>query len=159
MTATLSGFAKHLFRTEQSESPGREENPLLEDIMPLVRISLLQGKTDDYKNKVSDAVHQAMVETMNVPALDRFQVITEHSRAEFIYDPQYLNISRTDDLVMVQITLNAGRSTDLKKAFYRRLCDLLVQNVKLRPEDLLINLVEVPKENWSFGKGEAQYAT
>ena len=127
--------------------------------MPLVRISLLRGKTDDYKKKVSDAVHQAMVETMNVPPLDRFQLVTEHSKAEFIYDPQYLNIARSDDLVMVQITLNAGRSTELKRAFYKRVCDLLVQQVKLRPEDLLISLVEVPKENWSFGNGEAQYAT
>ena len=127
--------------------------------MPLVRISLLRGKTDDYKKKVSEAVHQAMVETMNVPPLDRFQIITEHSKSEFIYDPQYLNISRSDRLIMVQITLNAGRSTELKKAFYKRLCDLLVQEIKLRPEDLLVNLVEVPKENWSFGNGEAQYAT
>ena len=127
--------------------------------MPLVRISLQQGKTDDYKKKVSDAVHQAMVETMNVPPLDRFQVFTEHSNAEFIYDPKYLNIARSDDLIVVQITLNAGRSTEVKRAFYKRVCDLLVQQVKLRPEDLLISLVEVPKENWSFGNGEAQYAT
>jgi 4-oxalocrotonate tautomerase len=127
--------------------------------MPLVRISLLQGKTDDYKKKVGDAVHQAMVETMNVPPLDRFQIITEHANSAIIYDAQYLNISRTDDLIIVQITLNAGRSTDLKKAFYKRLSELLVQQVKLRPEDLLINLVEVAKENWSFGNGEAQYAT
>jgi 4-oxalocrotonate tautomerase len=127
--------------------------------MPLVRISLLQGKTDDYRKKVGDAVHQAMVESMNVPPLDRFQIITEHANSDFIYDAQYLNISRTDDLIIVQITLNAGRSTDLKKAFYKRLSELLVQQVKLRPEDLLINLVEVAKENWSFGNGEAQYAT
>ena len=127
--------------------------------MPLVRISLLQGKTDDYRKKVGDAVHQAMVESMNVPPLDRFQIITEHAKPAFIYDAQYLNNSRTDDLIIVQITLNAGRSTDLKKAFYKRLSELLVQQVKLRPEDLLINLVEVAKENWSFGNGEAQYAT
>jgi phenylpyruvate tautomerase PptA (4-oxalocrotonate tautomerase family) len=127
--------------------------------MPLVRISLLHEKTDEYKKRVADAVHQAMVETLNVPPLDRFQVITEHAQSEFVYDAQYLNISRTDQLIMVQITLNAGRSTELKKAFYKRLSDLLAQQVKLRREDLLVNLVEVSKENWSFGNGEAQYAT
>jgi 4-oxalocrotonate tautomerase len=127
--------------------------------MPLVRISLIEGKSDAYKKKVGEAVHQAMVETLNVPPLDRFQIITEHPAAEFIYDAQYLNISRTNDLIIVQITLNAGRSTELKKAFYKRLNELLVQQVKLRPEDLLISLVEVGKENWSFGNGEAQYAT
>jgi phenylpyruvate tautomerase PptA (4-oxalocrotonate tautomerase family) len=96
---------------------------------------------------------------MNVPPLDRFQVITEHEKADFIYDAQYLNIERTDDLVMIQITLNTGRSTDLKKAFYKRVAELLAAELKLRPEDVLISLVEVAKENWSFGNGVAQYAT
>lgn len=127
--------------------------------MPLVRISLVEGKTDDYKKKIGTAIHQAMVETLNVPPLDRFQLMTTHPKADFIYDPEYLNISRADDLIIIQITLNSGRSTDLKKAFYARVVDLLVAEIKIRPEDVLINLVEVSKENWSFGKGVAQYAT
>jgi phenylpyruvate tautomerase PptA (4-oxalocrotonate tautomerase family) len=127
--------------------------------MPLVRISLLAGKPESHKQKISDMVHRAMLETVNVPAQDRFQIITEHSRSDFIYDGQYLNISRTDDLVIIQITLNAGRTTDLKKALYRRIADLLNQEAGIRKEDVFINLVEVAKENWSFGNGEAQYAT
>lgn len=127
--------------------------------MPLVRISLIAGKPESYKQKISDAIHRAMVETVNVPPLDRFQMITEHSKSDFVYDPQYLNIPRTDDLVIIQITLNSGRTTDMKKALYRRIADLLHQEVGLRKEDVLINLVEVAKENWSFGNGEAQYAT
>lgn len=127
--------------------------------MPLVRISLIAGKPESYRQKISDVVHRAMVETVNVPPLDRFQVITEHSKSDFSYDQNYLNISRTDNLVMIQITLNSGRTTELKKALYLRIADLLNQEVGLRKEDVLINLVEVPKENWSFGNGEAQYAT
>ncbi|HET9182517.1 MAG TPA: tautomerase family protein [Candidatus Angelobacter sp.] len=127
--------------------------------MPLVRISLIEGKTEDYRKKVGDAVHQAMVETLNVPSADRFQIISTHTKSDFIYDPQYLNIARTDGLVMVQITLNSGRTTEMKKAFYKRVADLLAAELKLRPEDVLINLVEVSKENWSFGNGIAQYAT
>jgi phenylpyruvate tautomerase PptA (4-oxalocrotonate tautomerase family) len=126
--------------------------------MPLVRIALVEGKSDDYRKKVSHAVHQAMVETMNVPPLDRFQIITSIPKADFIYDPSYLDISRTDDLIMIQVTLNAGRTVELKKAFYKRVVELLVQEVKIRPQDVLINLVEVGKENWSFGNGVAQYA-
>jgi 4-oxalocrotonate tautomerase len=129
------------------------------DYMPLVRISLIAGKPESHKQKISDVVHRAMVETVNVPALDRFQIITEHSKSDFIYDDQYLNISRTDDLVIIQITLNAGRTTELKKALYRRIADLLNQEAGVRKEDVFINLVEVSKENWSFGNGEAQYAT
>ena len=91
--------------------------------MPLVRISLLAGKPEVYKKKISDVVHRAMLETINVPPLDRFQIITEHSKNDFIYDAQYLNIVRTDDLVIIQITLNAGRTTEQKKALYRRIAD------------------------------------
>jgi phenylpyruvate tautomerase PptA (4-oxalocrotonate tautomerase family) len=127
--------------------------------MPLVRISLLAGKPEVRKRKISEAVHRAMVETISVPAHDCFQIITEHSKGDFIYDPQYLNVSRTDDLVMIQITLNAGRTLEAKKSLYRRMVELLHQEAGLRKEDVLINLVEVAKENWSFGNGEAQYAT
>jgi 4-oxalocrotonate tautomerase len=126
--------------------------------MPLVRISLRQGKSATYLRAVGDAVHQAMVETINVPPMDRFQVITEHSPEGLIYDPEYLGVRRTDDVVFVQITLNAGRSLELKKALYARMAELLKQNPGVRPEDVFINLTEVPRENWSFGNGVAQYA-
>lgn len=127
--------------------------------MPLVRISLIAGKPDSFKHKISDAVHRAMVETINVPALDRFQIITEHGKNDFIYDAQYLNIARTDGLIIIQITMNTGRTTDMKKALYHRIAELLNQEAGVRKEDVLINLVETAKENWSFGNGEAQYAT
>jgi 4-oxalocrotonate tautomerase len=127
--------------------------------MPLVRISLIAGKPESHKRKVSGAVHRALVETVNVPPLDRFQLITEHSKSGFVYDPEYLNVSRTDNLVIIQITLNTGRTTEMKKALYRRIAELLHQETGIRKEDVLINLVETEKENWSFGNGEAQYAT
>ena len=127
--------------------------------MPRGRISLIASKPESYRQKIKDVVHRAMVETVNVPPLDRFQVITEHSKTDFVYDPQYLNIPRTDGLVIIQITLNTGRTTEMKKALYRRMAGLLNQEVGIRKEDVFINLVEVVKENWSFGNGEAQYAT
>jgi phenylpyruvate tautomerase PptA (4-oxalocrotonate tautomerase family) len=127
--------------------------------MPLVRISLLAGKPESHKRKVSDAVHRALVETISIPTQDRFHIINELAKSDFIYDPQYLNISRTDDLVIIQITMSAGRTLEIRKALYRRVADLLSQEAGLRKEDVFINLVEVAKENWSFGNGEAQYAT
>jgi 4-oxalocrotonate tautomerase len=126
--------------------------------MPLVRIDLRQGKAAGYRAALADAVHQAMVETINVPAADRFQVIAEHPAGGMIHDPSYLGISRTDDVVFVQITLNAGRTVEMKKALYARIVELLAQKPGLRPEDVLVSLVEVTKENWSFGNGVAQYA-
>lgn len=127
--------------------------------MPLVRISLREGNSEAYRRAIGEAVHRAMAETINVPALDRFQVITEHSATDLIYDPTYLGIARTDDVVFVQITLNAGRTVEQKRALYARIAALLGENPGVRPQDVLVNLVEVPRENWSFGNGEAQYAS
>ena len=126
--------------------------------MPLVRISLREGKSDAYRRALGESVHRAMVETINVPALDRFQVITEHSPDSLIYDPTYLGIQRTDEVIFVQITLNAGRSTEQKRALYSRMTELLSKSPGVRPQDVLISLVEVTRENWSFGNGQAQYA-
>ncbi len=127
--------------------------------MPLVRISLRVGKSAAYRRAIGEGVHRAMVETINVPPLDRFQVITEHSSDDLIYDPRYLDIQRSDDVVFVQITLNAGRTVDQKRALYARIAGLLAEKPSVRPQDVLISLVEVPRENWSFGNGEAQYAS
>ena len=126
--------------------------------MPLVRISLVKGKPEAHRRKIGDAIHRALVETMGVPPLDRFQLLTEHEPGDLVYDSNYLGIARTSDIVIVQITLSAGRSLAQKRALYRRIADNLAAAVGLRREDAWINLVEVAKENWSFGNGAASYA-
>lgn len=126
--------------------------------MPLVQISLMSGKPEGFGKKVGAIVYRAMVETINVPAKDHFQVITEHGKNSLIYDPDYLDIPRTDGVIFIQITLNEGRSVELKRAFYRAVAERLNKELGVRMEDVLINLVEVKKENWSFGNGIAQYA-
>ena len=126
--------------------------------MPLVRIDLPQGKPPEYRHGVGDVVYEAMRTTLNVPENDRFQVITEHAPGGLVIDPTYLGIERGAEALIIQVTLNAGRSVELKKAFYRAVADGLHERLGLRREDVFINLVEVPKENWSFGNGEAQYA-
>jgi len=125
--------------------------------MPLVRISLREGKSEQYRTAVADGVHRAMVEGAAVPEQDRFQIITEHPPSGLIYDPTYLGIQRSNDIVMVQITLSTGRKLAQKRQLFKRMAEILVENPGLRPEDLMINLVEVAWENWSFGKGGAQY--
>jgi 4-oxalocrotonate tautomerase len=126
--------------------------------MPLVRISLLKSRPPAVIQKISDAVHRALVETISISQLDRFQLITEHGREQLIYDPQYLNIRRADEIVIIQITLSQGRSLEIRKALYERIADLLNSEAGLRREDVFISLVEVTREDWSFGNGEAQYA-
>ncbi len=98
-----------------------------------------------------------MVETIDVPELDRFQILTEHEPGDLVYDPGYLGIARTNDIVIVQITLSVGRTLGQKRKLFRRIAENLAA-LGLRREDAWINLVEVAKENWSFGLGEASYA-
>ena len=126
--------------------------------MPLTRISLRRGKTAAYRKAIRDGLYRAMRETFDVPELDRFMLITEHDEVDFDYGPHYLGIARSDDLVIIQLTVNNTRTLAQKKALYRRITELLTQSPGLRPEDIFISLVEVRPENWSLGQGEAQYA-
>jgi 4-oxalocrotonate tautomerase len=124
--------------------------------MPLVRISLREGKSSQYRRAIADGVHGALTEAASVPELDRFQILTEHAPADLIYDPTYLGVNRTDDIVMIQITLNA-RAQAVKLALYKAIADRLAKNPGVRPQDVLISLVSVQPEDWSFGDGKAQY--
>jgi 4-oxalocrotonate tautomerase len=127
--------------------------------MPLVRIELPQGRDANDRSAVGEVVHAAMTSALNVPKDDRFQVIAEHASSGLIIDPSYLGIARTKDAIIIQVTLNEGRTIAQKQAFYKAVADGLNARLGLRREDVMINLVEVKKENWSFGNGEAQYAT
>ncbi len=126
--------------------------------MPLVRISLMKGKPEGFGKKVGAVVYRAMADTINVPAKDNFQIITEHDSNGLIYDPSYLDIPRSDGIVFIQITLNEGRGVEAKKALYRTVAERLHAELGVRVADVFVNLVEVKKENWSFGNGIAQYA-
>lgn len=126
--------------------------------MPLARIDLAQGKSAEYRQTIGEVVYDAMVAILHVPEGDRFQVITEHPAQNFIFDADYLGIHRSKDCVFIQLTLLAGRTAAQKSAFYSAIADGLHKRLEMRREDVLINLVEVSNENWSFGNGEAQYA-
>jgi 4-oxalocrotonate tautomerase len=127
--------------------------------MPLVRIDLLEGKTPEYRTQVGQIVYQALLDVLGVPKDDRFQIITEHPKAGLQFDRDYLGVHRSDDCVFVQITLSSGRTVEMKQRFYKAVADGLHESLKLRREDVFISLVEVSKENWSFGNGVAQYVS
>lgn len=127
--------------------------------MPLVRIDLVAGKSPEYRRAIGEVVYDAMIKAINVPKDDRFQVISEHAPGDFIVDPNYLGIQRSRDCVILQITLSDGRTVEQKRAFYQAIVEGLHQRLGLRREDVFINLIEVRKENWSFGNGVAHYAT
>jgi phenylpyruvate tautomerase PptA (4-oxalocrotonate tautomerase family) len=125
--------------------------------MPLVRISVLKGKPADFRRRLGDAVHRALVETIDVPALDRFQLLTEHEPGDLVYDSSYLGIARTDNIAIIQITMSAGRTLAQKRRLFTTIAGNLAA-LGVRREDVWVNLVEVAKENWSFGNGIASYA-
>jgi 4-oxalocrotonate tautomerase len=125
--------------------------------MPLAEIDLLEGRSDAELDAISDAVHEAMVAELNVPQRDRFQVITERSPAHLRFDPNYLDIDRDEGFLLIRITLAAGRATDAKQAFYRRLAGLLAERTGMRTENLAMVMIENGREDWSFGRGQASY--
>ncbi|MEP7068000.1 MAG: tautomerase family protein [Usitatibacter sp.] len=125
--------------------------------MPLVRIDLIKGRGEREVAAIGAAVQEALVAVMNVPARDRFQVITEHEPARFVYDDAYLGVKRTDGIVFIQVVLSKGRTTEQKQAFYALVARLLAEKAAVRPEDVAISIVESTREDWSFGNGVAQY--
>jgi 4-oxalocrotonate tautomerase len=125
--------------------------------MPLTRIDLRRGKSGEFKKTLMAEIYEAMRETFNVPENDRFMVINEHDEDDFVFDRNYMGIARSDDFVLIQLTVSNTRTMEMKKALYARLVERLGQRPGLRPEDVFVNLVEVQKENWSFGNGIAQY--
>jgi phenylpyruvate tautomerase PptA (4-oxalocrotonate tautomerase family) len=126
--------------------------------MPLTRIDLRKGKSSDFKKAVMDGIYTAMRETFDVPEDDRFMTITEHDADTFSFGRSYLGIDRSDDLVVIQITANNTRTVDKKKLLYARIAERLAASPGIRKQDVFVSIVEVPKENWSFGNGAAQYA-
>lgn len=121
--------------------------------MPLVEITLRKGRSPQQLRTIGDAVHDSLVAQANVPPEDRFQIFHEVEPHALIAHPTYGGVNRSDDLVIVRITLNAGRTLEIKKKLYAD----IVARMGIRPDDVLISLVEVTKENWSFGNGVATY--
>ena len=126
--------------------------------MPLAHISLRAGKPEAYRQAIFDGLYRAMRETFDVPENDQFMAITEHDAANFRCSPSYFGVARSDDLVLIQITVSDTRTVEQKKALFRRIAEVLGESPGVRPEDVFVNLVEVANENWSFGHGLAQYA-
>jgi len=125
--------------------------------MPLVEIDLLEGLPEAELNAISDAVHEAMVAVLDVPQRDRFQIITERRPGYLWLDPNYLDIDRDEGFLLIGITLSAGRATDAKQAFCRRLAGLLAERTGMRTENLAVVMIENQREDWSFGHGQASY--
>jgi phenylpyruvate tautomerase PptA (4-oxalocrotonate tautomerase family) len=125
--------------------------------MPLVRISLLRGKSKEHIRAISDGVHQALIDAYRIPPEDRFQLIHQHEPEEFVYDADYLGIHRTRDVVFIHIVAGNWRDTATKKALYKAIADRLTASPGLRSEDVQVILSPNARDEWSFGNGLASY--
>ena len=125
--------------------------------MPLIHVSMRIGKPEAYRQAICDGLYRAMREALNVPEGDEFITITEQDSANF-RDGAAFGVSRSDDLLYIQITVFDSRTAELKKALYRRIAELLGENPGIRPEDVFVNVIDAAKENWSVGHGLAQFA-
>jgi phenylpyruvate tautomerase PptA (4-oxalocrotonate tautomerase family) len=125
--------------------------------MPLVRIDLIEGRSQAQIAAIGHAIQRALMDCLDVPERDQFQVIAEHAAGRLVYNPGYLGVERTEGIVIVQVFLSSGRSTAQKQAFYARAAELLAAEAATRPEDVTIVLSENTRADWSFGQGLAQY--
>ncbi len=126
--------------------------------MPFVNIALLKGKSREHRRAIADGVHEALVETYNVPPLDRFQIVKEYERDELIYSEDYLDIHRSPDVVFVHITASGDRDLSKKKALFKAIAERLGANPGLRPQDVQVIIASNDRGDWSFGNGVASYA-
>jgi phenylpyruvate tautomerase PptA (4-oxalocrotonate tautomerase family) len=132
----------------------RTDLGLEEFVMPFARIDLARGKPAAYRATVADVVYEGIVEVLKAPDGDRFMVIGEHEPENFVFDPNFLDIPRTPDLIYIQVTSTVGNTKEQKLAFFRRMADELNRRLGVRREDVFISLVFVGREDWSFGNGE-----
>jgi phenylpyruvate tautomerase PptA (4-oxalocrotonate tautomerase family) len=125
-----------------------------ETIMPFARIDLAQGKSPEYRATVADVVYQGIVGVLKAPDGDRFIVVGEHAPENLIYDPHFLGMKRSPDFILIQVTSTVGNNKEAKLAFFRYIADELNSKLGVRPDDVMINLVFVQREDWSFGNGD-----
>ncbi|WP_017903918.1 tautomerase family protein [Pseudomonas asplenii] len=121
--------------------------------MPFARISLHRGKSPEYLERLSQSLHEALVESFEVPATDRFQVIEQHEVGELIFDRHYLGGPRSQDYVLIAITAGRPRETAVKQAFYRTLVARLQAALGLDPEDVMVVITTTAADEWSFAGG------
>ena len=122
--------------------------------MPFARIDLLHGKQADYRDTLADIVYRGIVDVLKAPDGDRFVVGGEHSSENLIYDAKFLGFERSPDFILIQVTSTVGNEPTTKFAFYRFIADELKAKLSIRPDDIMINLVFVKREDWSFGAGQ-----
>jgi phenylpyruvate tautomerase PptA (4-oxalocrotonate tautomerase family) len=122
--------------------------------MPFARIDLAKGKSTDYRAAVADVVYQGIVNVLKAPDGDRFVVVSEHSPENLIYDPNFLGMKRSADFILIQVTSTVGNNKESKLGFYRFIADELKKKLSIRSDDIMVNMVFVDREDWSFGRGE-----
>ena len=114
--------------------------------MPLVRIDMIKGKSDEYKKTMFDCVHEGLMESIGIEDWDRFQRIVEIDRKDFETPAE-----KTDDFMIIEITMFKGRTKEQKKSLIEGVTSKLVDRLKIQPTDVFIVINEPDNENWGLG--------
>src|ERR1700735_714808 len=126
--------------------------------MPLLRIDVIEGRSETELSEVLEAIHGAMLAAFKVPERDRYQIVHEHPAAEMKIEDTGLGIPRTERIVMVQVTTRP-RSPLEKQNFYELLCQELLRRCGVKASDVVVSIAQNADEDWSFGYGRAQFIT
>lgn len=126
--------------------------------MPLVRIDLVRGRSAEQVRALADTVQEVMLDVFAAPPRDRYQVIHQHDPGEIVAEDTGLGLTRTDGVTVIQVT-QQGRSREQKEALYAALAQRLGDAGLVDPDDLIVSVTENTKDDWSFGRGRAQFLT
>lgn len=126
--------------------------------MPLLKFDVMKGRTEEELSSLLDAAHEVMVEAFDVPESDRYQSITQHNPGELILRDTGLGYTRSDRVVLLTV-ISRPRTKAQKQDFYALLARRLKEKCGLSPDDLMVSLVENRDEDWSFGRGKAEFVT
>ncbi len=121
--------------------------------MPFIRTAIKKGTSAESKRAIVDAVHQALVESIGMPADELFNLISEYEPENFFYDRRFNGIARSDNLVVIEITMRRGRSDAMKKALYESIAVNMESLGGISPKDVFIFMHENDYSDWSVGNG------
>lgn len=116
--------------------------------MPLVKVEIFKGKSQEYKKALLDGIHSALVEAFKIPDYDRMQRLYELERKNFEIAP-----TKTEQFTLIEITAFQGRSLEAKKNLYSAIIRNLGQLPGINCDDITIVLNEPPLENWGIRGG------
>ncbi|UVM48110.1 tautomerase family protein [Pseudomonas sp. B21-015] len=122
--------------------------------MPFVRTAVIKGTGPQQRQRIVDGIHQALVDSIGMPQDELFNLVVDYDPEQFFYSRTFNRVARSDQLIVIEITMRRGRSDAMKRELYKKIADNLGAQAQVRPQDLFIFMHENDYSDWSVGSGK-----